>query len=76
MNKPEELDSELLVSVEGYNGKIGDIYNNLGISTNLKRIYLRNLIYEIEEAQIAESIKKVGEVYLNQDDSNYFLNKI
>ena len=37
-----------------------------GLAANLKRIFLRTQIFDIEETQIAESIKQIGDVFMNE----------
>ena len=50
---------------------VNDIYKQDGITANIKRIYLRTQIFEMEESQIADSIKQLGEVFVNEQGGKF-----
>ena len=52
---------------EGISCKIKAEYSKTGSMNNDQRIYLRNLIFAMEEQQIAESIKMVGDLVTSED---------
>lgn len=57
MKKPGQVTSEMLHTLPESSKTINEMYKEDGIISNIQRIYLRTIIFEIEEAQIAESIK-------------------